>query len=123
MHLAFLGDESRYAAEASECADDQGKFWEYYDKLFANEKGENQGAFTKDNLKKFAADLKLDTAKFNTCLDDGKFTKIVSDETTLVGSNGVNSTPTFFINGQKVAGAQSIDAFSKIIDAEKAKKK
>jgi protein-disulfide isomerase len=122
MHLAFLGDESRWAAEASECADEQGKFWEFYDKLFASQKGENQSAFSKDNLKKFAGDIGLDTEKFNSCLDTGKYTKVVSDETQLVGSNGVNSTPMFFVNGQKVSGAQPFDAFASIIEAEKAKK-
>ena len=68
-HVAFLGEESQWAAEASECAADQDKFWEYHDKLFASQSGENQGAFNKDNLKQFAADLKLDTAAFNECLD------------------------------------------------------
>ena len=58
-HYAFLGQESNFAAEASECANEQGKFWEFHDYLFKNQQGENQGAFTKDKLKGFAATLGL----------------------------------------------------------------
>ncbi len=122
LTLAFLGDESLWAAEASECADEQGKFWEYHDKLFASQNGENQGAFAKDKLKGFAADLKLDTEKFNACLDSGKYTQVVQDETNMAGQLGVQSTPTFLINTQPVQGAQSFDTFKQIIESEKTKK-
>ncbi len=122
LNLAFLGDESQWAAEASECADEQGKFWEYHDKLFASQNGENQGAFAKDKLKGFAADLKLDTEKFNSCLDSGKYTQVVQEETSIAGQLGVSSTPTFLINTQPVQGAQSIDVFKQIIESEKTKK-
>jgi protein-disulfide isomerase len=121
LNLAFLGNESQWAAEASECADEQGKFWEYHDKLFSSQAGENQGAFSKDNLKKFAADLKLDTEKFNTCLDSGKYTKVVTDETQLAGESGVSSTPSFFVNTHFVQGAQPFQTFAGLIDSEKAK--
>ncbi len=123
LHLAFLGQESKWAAEASECADEQGKFWEYRDKLFASQKGENQGAFSKDNLKKFAAEMQLDTTKFNACLDSGKYTAVVAAETQLVGSLGVQSTPTFLINTQPVSGAQPFEVFSQIIEEERQKAK
>ncbi len=119
LNLAFLGEESQWAAEASECADEQGKFWEYHDKLFASQNGENQGAFAKDKLKKFAADLGLDTTKFNTCLDSGKFTSVVQQETQLANDLGVGSTPTFLVNTTPVQGAQSFDTFSQIIDKAK----
>ncbi|MEW5718934.1 MAG: thioredoxin domain-containing protein, partial [Chloroflexota bacterium] len=92
FHMAFLGPESKWAAEASECAGEQGKFWEYYDKLFVSHAGENQGAFSKDNLKKFAADLKLDAAKFNTCLDSGKYSSTVENDTAFAQSLGISST-------------------------------
>jgi len=123
QHMAFLGVESRWAAEASECAAEQGKFWEYHDKLFASQSGENRGAFNKENLKNFAADLRLDTAKFNACLDSGKFTSLVEKETANVQSLGVQSTPSFLINGQPLAGAQPFEAFQRIIETERAKKK
>jgi cyclophilin family peptidyl-prolyl cis-trans isomerase len=113
-HMAFLGDESQWAAEASECAGDQGKFWEYHDKLFASQQGENQGAFSKDNLKKFAADLKLDTTKFNQCLDSGQFTEKVKKATQDAQQLGVQGTPTVFINGINIPG-QLFGAFDVLI--------
>ncbi len=112
-----------WAAEAAECANDQGKFWEYHDKLFASQKGENQGTFAKDNLKKFAADLGLDTTKFNTCLDSDQYSSVVTGDTQMAGSLGVQSTPTFLVNTEGVVGAQPFATFSQIIDAEKAKSK
>jgi len=98
-YMAFLGDESQWAAEAAECAGEQSKFWEYHDTLFASQNGENQGAFSKDNLKKFAADLKLDTAKFNQCLDNGKYTDKIKQSNDDASKLGVSSTPTILLNG------------------------
>jgi cyclophilin family peptidyl-prolyl cis-trans isomerase len=101
-YMAFLGSESQWAGEAAECANEQGKFWDYHDKLFASQKGENQGAFSKDNLKKFAADLKLDTANFNQCLDSGKFADKITKSNNDASQIGVNSTPTVFLNGIQI---------------------
>jgi protein-disulfide isomerase len=123
QHMAFLGPESKSAAAASECADEQGKFWEYHDMLFASQSGENQGAFNKDNLKKFATDLKLDAAKFNACVDSGKYSATVENDTAFVQSLGVTSTPAFLVNGQPLVGAQPFEAFQKIIESERSKKK
>ena len=103
-YMAFLGQESQWAAEAAECAGEQGKFWDYHDTLFANQKGENQGAFSKDNLKKFAADLKLDTTKFNECLDSGKYTDKVKKSNDDAAQLGVSSTPTVLVNGIFIPG-------------------
>jgi protein-disulfide isomerase len=116
--MAILGNESQWAAEASECAAEQDKFWEYHDKLFDSQNGENQGAFSKDNLKKFAADLNLDTAKFNDCLDSGKYASAVQEQTQTGQQIGVSSTPTFVINGVPVVGAQDFNAFQQIIEAQ-----
>jgi len=115
-HVAFLGEESQWAAEASECAADQDKFWEYHDKLFASQNGENQGAFNKDNLKQFAADINLDTAAFNECLDSGKYTQAVQEQTGVANQLGVRSTPAFIINGVPVLGAQPFEAFQQVIE-------
>ncbi len=123
QHMAFLGPESQWAAEASECADEQGKFWEYHDLLFARHGGENQGAFSKENLKKFAVELKLDAAKFNACLDSGKYTTLVQEQTDNLQSLGVSSTPTFLVNTRAVNGALSFEQFKQIIEAERSKKK
>ncbi|MCI0477574.1 MAG: DsbA family protein [Anaerolineales bacterium] len=121
QHMAFLGPESRWAAEASECAAEQGRFWEYHDRLFTSQG--SAGAFSKENLKKFAADLRLDTTKFNTCLDSGKFASLVDKETTNLQSLGVESTPSFLINGQPLSGAQPFETFQKAIETERSKKK
>jgi protein-disulfide isomerase len=70
--FAFIGEESRWAAEASECASEQARFWDYYDKLLEEQAGDNVGAFSKEKLIRFASDLELDTGQFNQCLDTSK---------------------------------------------------
>ena len=100
--FAFLGDESQWAAEASECANEQGLFWIYYDKLYQEQNGENVGVFSKDNLKRFAADLGLDTAGFNQCLDSGRYTEKVQQEALEGQQAGVRGTPSVFVNGQYI---------------------
>ena len=120
IHFTFLGPESQWAAEASECAGEQGEaaFWAYHDILFDNQSGENQGAFNKDNLKGFAADLGLDTESFNQCLDSGKYTSVVETDTQTAQSIGVRSTPSFLVNGTPLVGAQPFEQFEPIIEAE-----
>ena len=117
MHLAFLGPESQWSAEASECAAEQGAFWAFHDLLFER-LGNNQGAFGHENLKGFAAELELDTEAFNTCLDSGKYTSLVQTETASIQSLGVRGTPAFLINGQPLVGAQPFEAFQQVIEAE-----
>lgn len=104
------------AAEATECADEQGKFWEYHDKLF-----ENQDALDVNNLKQYAKDLGLDSSKFDNCLDSGKYTEEVQKDLADGQSLGVSGTPAFFINGRLVSGAQPFSAFKQVIDGELAK--
>jgi protein-disulfide isomerase len=101
-HMAFLGQESLWAAEAVECAADQGRYWEYHDNLFASQAGENRGAFSKNRLALFAANLGLDQIAFGRCLESGKYAERVRDETQRGRQLGVNSTPTIFVDGQKV---------------------
>jgi protein-disulfide isomerase len=117
QHFAFLGQESQWAAQASECAADQGAFWPYHDYLYEHQAGENGGAFSQDNLKRFARELELDTDAFNTCLDSGKYSTTVGQETAYGQSLGVRGTPTFFVNGQLLVGAQPFEAFQKAIEA------
>jgi protein-disulfide isomerase len=95
------------AAEATECADDQGKFWEYHDLVFAN-----QTAIDVDSLKGYAAELGLDTDTFDSCLDEGKQTSEVEKDTTDAQSYGLGSTPAFFINGQPLMGAYPFEDFT-----------
>jgi len=101
--FAFLGDESLKSSEAAECANDQGKYWQYHDYLFTHQNGENQGNFSDTNLKTFAKTLGLDETTFNTCLDSKKYEQKVKDSTTEGGNAGVNGTPhSFFLKDGKV---------------------
>jgi protein-disulfide isomerase len=115
-HFAFLGQESVDAAMASECAGDQDRFWEFHELLFNSQNGENQGAFTNENLKAFAVKLGLNADTFNQCLDSGKYLERVQTQTQAAQQLGVRSTPTFAINGQGLVGAQPFDAFQKVIE-------
>ncbi len=116
--FAFLGPESLWAANAAHCAGEQDKFWQYHDYLYVNQRGENQGAFSKDNLKSFAAALGLDKNKFNACLDSEKYTDLIQKETKAGGGAGVQGTPANFINGTPYAGALPTATFTQIIDNE-----
>ena len=116
-HMAFIGDESRWAAAASECANEQGHFWDYHDKLFASQTGENVGDFTYDNLKRFAAELNLDTQQFNQCLDSGQYEAKVQQEVTAAQQSGVTSTPTLFVNGQLIKQGSNYQVLQRAIDA------
>lgn len=116
--FAFLGQESLWAANAARCANEQGKFWEYHDLLFARQAGENEGAFNKDKLKGFARELKLDTAKFNSCLDSDKYTDAIEADIAAGRLAGVQGTPSTFINGIQVSGAQPWTNFQQLIEQE-----
>jgi protein-disulfide isomerase len=114
-HFAFLGLESSWAAEASECAAEQGKFFEYHDKLFASQAGENKGAFSKDNLKRFGTELGLGP-NFASCVDSGRYAQAVRDDTKVGEGRGVQATPTLFVNGRKIEYAATIDQLRAVID-------
>ena len=106
------------AAEAAQCAREQGKFWEYHDILFAN-----QQALGRDDLKRHAAALGLDTATFNPCFDESRFKYLVQADIDESQRYGVSSTPTFFINGRMVTGAQPFEVFEQVIREELALKR
>jgi protein-disulfide isomerase len=105
--------QARPAAEAAQCANAQGRFWPYHDRLFAN-----PSKLSDDELKRAAAELGLDTARFNACFESHQF-KTVVDADVLAGQDaGVTGTPAFFINGRELTGAQPFEQFQKIIDEE-----
>jgi protein-disulfide isomerase len=106
-------DKAHLAAEAALAAKEQGKFWQMHDKMFAN-----QQALDRPSLEKYASELGLDMAKFRAALDSGKFKDKVDAEDREGAAVGVTGTPTFFINGTRLVGAQPIDAFKAIIDKE-----
>jgi protein-disulfide isomerase len=121
------------AAEAGECADDQGKFWEYHDAIFQAQTSLTQGYETAataqaadpsagltaavDALKGLAPNLGLDTATFNQCLDSGTHAEEVQKDYQEGITYGVTGTPAFFINGVTVIGAQPYANFKSVIDA------
>lgn len=105
------------AAEAAHCAGEQGKYWELHDHMFAN-----QRALNVPELKQYAATLGMDATKFNQCLDSGKHAGLVAAGTAQGEKMGVNSTPTLYINGRALIGAQPFEAFKQIIDEELSKK-
>lgn len=103
------------AAEASECAAEQGKFWEMYDKIFA---ANNAGTMSVDKWKEEAKNLGLNTKKFNDCLDSGKYAAEISAEEQSGIEAGVEGTPATFVNGELVSGAIPYDQFKQIIDSK-----
>lgn len=117
----FLGQESTWAAGAVECANEQGKFWEFHDYLYTHQGAENSGAFAKDKLEGFAQVLGLNTTQFKTCLESDKYADKVKEDLSQGQTAGVNGTPATFINGQIVSGAQPYENFKTLIDAELAK--
>ena len=119
--FAFLGPDSNTAAEASHCAADQNKFWQYHDYLFTNQGAEGSGWATADHQKQFAAAVGLNTSQFDQCLDSGKYKQEVLNETAAGKSYGVTGTPTVFVNGTAIVGAQPAASFEQAIDAALAK--
>jgi predicted DsbA family dithiol-disulfide isomerase len=104
------------AAEASMCANDQGKFWEMHKQLFANQK-----ALELADLKGYAKTVGLDETKFASCLESAKMKSLVESDQKAGEEVGVNGTPAFFINGKSLSGALPFEEFEKVIDAELAK--
>jgi protein-disulfide isomerase len=113
--LPILGEESNLAAEAAFCAGDQEMFWEYHDTLFSNWAGENAGGFAREKLLRYAKGIKLDLARFESCLDGGEHRRTVARDRALAQADGVQSTPVFIINGRKLEGAQPFVAFERLI--------
>jgi protein-disulfide isomerase len=120
-NLAFLGKESTDAANAALCAKEQNRFWEYHDKLFSSQNGENQGGFAPDKLKGFAAALGLNASQFNDCLDKEKYNAQVTADIAEANKNGFQSTPSTAIGTVPLIGAQPYAQFKTAIDAELAK--
>jgi protein-disulfide isomerase len=109
--LRELHPEAQQAAEASRCAGEQGKFWEYHDALFANPK-----KHAAEDLVADAHALQLDQAKFDACMTSQRYRAQVDQDVLLGSRAGVVSTPGFFINGKFVSGAQPVAVFEKIIE-------
>ena len=121
-HFVVIGGddpdgESYRAAEAAQCADDQGKFWEMHELLVANSLGEFQGSFTPERLKQIAALVDgLDQTAFGSCVDARTHQDEVVQMTAAGRATGIRSTPTFVVNGQPVSGGYA--SLKEVIDEQ-----
>lgn len=122
---AFIGAESGQAAEAAYCAGDQGKFWEMHDIIFANQTGENVGAYTDRRLVAFAEKLGLNMSDFNDCFNSSKYANLIDEDMKNGITSDIQATPSFImtytVNGVEktvlIEGAQTIDVFQQNIEA------
>jgi protein-disulfide isomerase len=113
LPLESLHPQARHAAEAARCAFEQGKFWEYHDKLYANSpKG------SADDLKSYAKEVGLHVDSFDRCFASGKYKAVVQQDLNEGAQLGLTGTPTIFINGREISGNQPLKAFEAIIDEE-----
>ena len=113
LPLREIHPQAELAAEASRCALEQGKFWEYHDLLF-----QNQNKLNHDGFVGFARDLKLDEKQFESCLSGGKYKAQIEEDRQAGLRAGINGTPGFFINGNMVSGNQPAGSFETLIEGE-----
>jgi protein-disulfide isomerase len=111
--LASIHSQAAQAAFAADCANEQNAYWQYHDKLFQGKSGLGESAF-----KEYASELNLDMAAFDECLSSQRYKDEVQADFDYAAKLGVNSTPTFFVNGIAVIGAQPFEVFKQIIDKE-----
>jgi protein-disulfide isomerase len=111
-----LHPQARRAAEAARCAQDQRRFWEYHDLLFTH-----SPQASSDDLERYAEQVSLDMTKFKQCLSSGAHQATVQRDFYEGTRLGVSGTPAFFINGRPLSGAQSLEAFARVIDEELAR--
>ena len=121
--FTIIGPDSKTAAHAAHCADDQDLFWQYHDMLYNNWNGENNGWASSENLLRMAQDVGLDIDKFTDCMLNEIHTQIISASNADARTLGLTGTPGFFVispNNQvtKIPGAQPFDVFKKIFDSE-----
>jgi protein-disulfide isomerase len=120
-NFAFIGAESDMAAQAAMCAGDQNKFWMFANDLYRHQGAENSGVFASSNLKGLAAAAGMDSSKFNSCLDSGKYAAAVQQQTAEGRQRQVQATPTFFVNGQIHEGGVSYDQLVGLVNAAMSK--
>ena len=121
VDMAFLGRDSSPASQATYCAEDQGKYWEYHDMLYNAQEDKIDGGWANsERLKAFAFSMGLDMELFESCLDSGKYSKRVQYNPQQARDHGVRGTPGFFIvasDGQlQIAGAQPFSVFKQVLD-------
>jgi protein-disulfide isomerase len=104
-------DLARPAHEAARCAAQAGKFWPYHDRLF-----QEQPAFERQDLLRYAVDLGMERDAFTKCLDERRFAAAVEADVAQAKALGITGTPTFLINGRQLVGAHPIETFRSVID-------
>jgi len=109
--ISALHPDAQLAAEAGACANEQGQFWPYHDRLY-----QNQDHLSVDDLKRYATELNLEVDLFNDCLDTGKYSSEVQEDLQDGIDAGVTGTPTFFINGNVVSGVINEQGFDQIVE-------
>ena len=114
--LSSIHQNAQKAAEASRCAGEQGKYWEMHDLMFEKQSEWSSQGVAK--LKEYATELGMNQENFNSCLDTGKYASAVLKDFNEGSSLGVSGTPSFFINGIQIVGAQPYSVFKQIIDQE-----
>ena len=113
LPLTSIHPQAMSAAIASLCANEQGAYWPYHDKLFGGELELGREAYLQ-----YASELELDGAAFESCLDSGQFDDSLQQDMDFSLNLGVRSTPTFFVNGLAIVGAQPLSVFQQVIDQE-----
>jgi protein-disulfide isomerase len=116
-NFAILGQESSYAAQASECAAEQDLFWEFHDFVFLDQ-ATAHSSLSRESLISLATDIGLDEADFAECLNSGRYASEVSQAAMSIQSLGVRGTPGFVINGVYISGAQPFEVFQQVIDEQ-----
>ena len=116
--FAYLGQESVNAALAARAAQEQGRFWEYHDVLYENQGSVNSGAFSDEALVGFAKEVGLDTEQFEVALTSGRYESIVQSDLREAQNAGIQGTPSFTINGQRLVGPQPLEVFEQVIEEE-----
>jgi len=114
---ATSGGESDQAANASMCANEQGKFWEMKAILFANWNGENQGNLSNRRLQAMAERIGLDMGSFNDCFDANKYEAEIQADFEKGDEMGVSGTPSVFVNGKRVGQEGKVAAYEEISQA------
>ena len=114
------GTPSIIASEASYCAQDQGKFWEYHDLIYENWEGENTGWLTRDAVERFAEEIQLNLNEFNSCMNDSKYRQKVLEIEQFAREINIDATPSFIIfddtNAYRIIGAQPFEKFEQVLN-------
>lgn len=112
LPLTSIHPDAFPAAEAAMCAGEQNAYWQYHEKLFASE------LLGTEVYKQYAQELGLDVTTFEACITDHKYQQAIQEDSDFAVNLGVRSTPTFFVNGLAIVGAQPLEVFKQVIDKE-----